>query len=75
MQKNKKDFRRERIVNNGLLSMIDSVRISDRNKEIVRRYTAGESETRLAECYGVTPNRIASIVANFIWHCSQEINR
>lgn len=75
MQKNKRDFRRERIVNDGLLSMVDSVRISDRNKEIVRRYTAGESETRLAECYGITPNRIASIVANFIWNCSQERNR
>lgn len=75
MQKNKKDFRRERIVNNGLLSLLDSVRISDRNKEIVKRYAAGESETRLAECYGLTPNRIASIVANFIWHCSQGRNR
>lgn len=74
-EQNKKDFRRERIVNNELLSMVDSVKISDRNKEIVRRYTDGESEAKLAECYGITPNRIASIVANFLWHCSQERNR
>ena len=71
MSKNKPNFRRDRIKRENLLKYIDSVRISDRNKEIVRRYTAGESEKMLAECYGITPNRIASIVANFLWHCSQ----
>ena len=71
MLKNKPNFRRDRIKRENLLQYLDIILISDRNKDIVRRYTAGESETRLAECYGVTPNRIASIVAGFLWHCSQ----
>lgn len=62
----KPNFRRQRLVDEHLLDYMDQVKDSDRNKEIVKRYAAGESFKVLSEEYGITDGRLGAIVANYI---------
>lgn len=64
--RHKPNFRRERIINEHLLDYIDQVKDSDRNKEIVKKYVAGESFKALSEEYGITDGRLGAIVAEYI---------
>lgn len=66
MQKN--NFRRDKIIDERLMNYIQFVNISDRNKEIVVAYVNGSTYKELAEKYGVSTNRIAQIVRQYIFH-------
>lgn len=60
---------RRRILEEKLLSRMDDIKMSDRNKEIVRKHVAGASQTELGKEYGLTVSRITAIVANYISKC------
>ena len=62
----KPNFRRQRIIEEHLLDYIDRAEVSDRNKEIVKKYVAGKSFKALAEEYGLTDSRMGSIVSAYI---------
>lgn len=51
-----------------LLAYIDYVNISERNKEIVKKYVEGGSYVALGKLYGISGSRIRSIVVNYRRH-------
>lgn len=51
-----------------LLAYIDYVNISERNKEIVKKYVEGASYVALGKMYGISGSRIRSIVVNYRRH-------
>lgn len=68
----KHNFRRAEIIERHLLDYIDLVPVSDRNKEIVKKYAAGESFTDLAAEYGLSHTRVVTIVVNYISKVSEQ---
>lgn len=48
-----------------LLPYMDIVGISDRNKEVVRKYVDGKSQVELGKEYGISNSRIRDIIVNF----------
>ena len=67
---NKSNHNRIRILTENLLQYIDKIKVSERNKQIVRSYAEGTGYRELAEKYGITDSRVAQIVYNYIRHCS-----
>lgn len=60
---------RERIIKENLLQYRDAIKLSDRNKEIVKSYAEGVSYKELAAQYRITNTRVAQIVQEYIRHC------
>lgn len=60
---------RIKILEENLLARMDDIKMSDRNKEIVRKHVAGASLTELAKEYKLTVSRIRAIIANYISKC------
>ena len=58
---------RKRIIEEELLDF--DVKVSDRNKEIVRKYVEGVEQSALADEYGLSSPRIHRIVANYVSKC------
>ena len=61
-----RNFRRAEIIEENLLDYIDLAEVSDRNKEIVKKYVAGASFKALSREYGLTDGRLGAIVAQYI---------
>lgn len=61
---------KDTIEQNNYMELIDTVNISERNKEIVKKYIAGIKMKVLSEEYNVSYERIRAIIYNYIWHCS-----
>ena len=68
-----RNFRRDRILEEGLLDYIEFVNISSRNKEIVISYVNGCSYKELAEKHGVSNNRIPQIIREYIYHARKYV--
>lgn len=62
---------KDTIVQNNYMELIDTVKVSDRNKEIVKKYIAGTKMKALSEEYNVSYERVRAIIYNYIWHCSR----
>lgn len=64
----KANFRREIIKDYALLEYLDlpELKYSEKNKQIVKRYAAGETYSELAKCYNVTANAIQQRIEHFI---------
>lgn len=67
------NFRRAQIIEEHLLDYIDQVTVSDRNKEIVKKYAAGKDFGELSEEYGLAYSRVVTIVVNYISKVSKYI--
>lgn len=51
-----------------LLTYIDHVNVSERNKEIVKKYVEGASYATLGKLYGISGSRVRSIIVHFRRH-------
>ena len=65
----KAHHQRDRIIEEGLLQYMERIKTSERNKQIVKAYVDGVGYKALADEYGITDNRIAQIINNYIRHC------
>lgn len=61
-----KPRKRNRIIEENLLAHIDKVEMSERNKEIVIKYTNGATSAEIGNLYGITSNRVSQIVGRYI---------
>lgn len=61
---------KDTILENDYMELIDTVKVSERNKEIVKKYIRGIKMKALSEEYNVSYERIRAIIYNYIWHCS-----
>lgn len=61
-----KPCKRNRIIEENLLAHIDKVEMSERNKEIVIKYTNGATSAEISNLYGITSNRVSQIVGRYI---------
>lgn len=58
---------RERIVKGDYLDYIDcNIGISERNREVIKKYVSGMTCKQLAKEYNVSYNRIVKIIIDFI---------
>lgn len=48
-----------------LLDYMDQITMTDRNRDIVLRYVAGESQAGLARVYGISFNEVHQVVATY----------
>lgn len=64
---------RGRLIKNEYYStyMNEKIGISERDKEIVRKYMEGKSYSELAKEYEVTFNRVKKIVLKYIKHVNE----
>jgi Mor family transcriptional regulator len=60
---------KDTILENDYMELIDTVKVSERNKEIVKKYIRGIKMKALSEEYNVSYERIRAIIYNYIWHC------
>ena len=60
--------KRKRIIEENLMEYIDVVKISDRNKDIVRMYVAGAPYKEICEKYNINRQTASDVVARFIHH-------
>ena len=58
--------KRQRIIDENLMEYIDVVKVSDRNKEIVKMYVAGSSFKEIAEQYNLNRQTVSDIILRYI---------
>lgn len=66
MQKSRNNYYRSRIINENLLYYMEEINMSDRNKNVVKKYVIGVDYKTLSIEYGVTTERIRAIIGNFV---------
>lgn len=59
-------YMRTRILDEGLMEYIDVVKMTDRNRDIVKMYVGGTSYVPIAEKYGISIQRVSRIVMGYI---------
>lgn len=65
--------RRGKLIKNEYYSayMNENIGISERDKEIVRKYMEGKSYSELAKEYELTFNRVKKIISKYIKHVNE----
>lgn len=66
MQRSRNNYYRSRIINENLLYYMEELNMSDRNKNVVKKYVIGVDYKTLSGEYGVTTERIRAIIGNFV---------
>lgn len=57
------------LVKERLFPLVEHVKISDRNRNIIMECAEGKSYTELGEKYGISGERVRAIVVQYITHC------
>ena len=60
-----KNHNRKIIIDENLMQYIDSVKLSDRNKDIITLYVNGTPYRFLAEKYGISVKTVADIISRY----------
>ncbi len=71
MNKRPKNWRRTLILENNLIAYLDDVKMSEKNKDIVRDYSEGLSYKELAQKYSISSSRAEEIIQNFFYHLAK----
>ena len=66
-----KDIYRSIIERHNLMQYMDQVRFSDVNKDVVKRYMAGESLASINRYYGKSHSWSRAIVYSYVSKCSK----
>lgn len=64
ISRSKRNFRRDRIIKDGLMQYIDDIALSKRNRAITIDYVNGISFKELSEKYGISYKRAPQIIGD-----------
>lgn len=64
-----KNVLREKILDRNYIELIDIIEISERNRDIVKKFVEGATYSAIAQEYNISPGRVRSIVFNYYRYC------
>lgn len=65
----KKNTLREKILENNYIELIDKIKMSERNRDIIKKIIAGSKYSEVAKEYNLSAGRIRTIAFEYYRHC------